>query len=163
MMVTPTEDEHIATLVYSDEYARYANQMASVSSQKLIFVKRKELAMKPYELLEFPISQCSSISYETKWAVVPMIFGALLVALLLFIFSSRIPAGTQVPIGALAVALIFGVVLLRGPKRHRLTFFMNGKKLVWQSKAGDYKYKVASTTKVVSFARDKGLLVQPAR
>ena len=52
----PSEEEHIATLVPPDEYVRNANQMASVSTRKLLFVKRKELALKPFELLQFPIS-----------------------------------------------------------------------------------------------------------
>lgn len=158
MTTMPSEEEHIATLVHPDEYARNVNQMASVSTHKLVFVKRKELALKPFELLQFPLDECSSITYETKWAIVPMAFGALLVAIILFIFSSEVPVGTRVPIGALAIAFIFGVALLRGPKRHRLTFVVNGKELKWQSKAGDFEYKITSTQKIVAFAKEKGLL-----
>jgi hypothetical protein len=157
------EEEHIATLVHDDEYSRNAGQMAKIYSTRLLFVKRKELALKPYELVELPLEQCTSISYEVKWAIVPMIFGMLLVAVVGFILTSYIEPGTRVPVGALAIVLIFGVILARGPKRHRLTFIVGGKRYRWQSKAGDFKYKIASVRKLVSFAREKGLLVSDER
>jgi hypothetical protein len=162
------QEQHIATLVHTDEYARNANQMASVSSRKLVFIKRKELALKPFELLEFELQQCSAISYQIKWALVPMILGALLAALVLSILwlvsqGEIASTTTRIPIGALAIALIFGVLLLQGPQRHRLTFIVNGKALTWQSKAGDFKYKVASVQKVVAFAREQGLLKESVK
>jgi hypothetical protein len=156
----PIEEEHIATLVHPDEYARNVNQIATLTTHTLVFVKRKELALKPFEIVRFPLSECSSISYESRWAVVPMIFGALLVALIVFIFAflSQVPDGTRVPIGALSVAFVFGVVLFRGPKRHRLTFVVNGRKLKWQSKAGDFKHKMVSVQRAIAFAKERGLL-----
>lgn len=153
-----SEDEHIATLVLPDEYVGNANQVAEVSTNKLVLIKRKELALKPFELVQYPMAECSAITYEIKWAIMPMIFGALLVALILFTLTLDIPAGTSLPIGALGAALIAGAVWLRGPKRHRLTFVMNGKRLRWQSKAGEFKAKLASTQRVIAFAREKGLL-----
>ena len=152
------EDQHIATLVHGDEYARNAGQIASVSERHLLFVKRKELALKPFELVELPTCDCSSIEYGVKWAVAPMIFGLLLVGLVIFILTSYVEPGTRVPVGALAIVLIFGAVLARGPKRHRLTFVVGGRRYKWQSKAGDFKYKLASVNKVVTFARERGLL-----
>jgi hypothetical protein len=158
MTILATEEEHIATLVHADEYARNASQVATISTHKLVFIKRKELAMKPFELVEYPMGECTSISYEVKWAVFGMVVGTLLVLLILFIFASEVPAGTRFPVGALAIALVFGAMLMRGPKRHRITFNMAGKKLKWQSKAGDFKYKVASVNKVLAFAESRGLL-----
>jgi hypothetical protein len=151
------EGQNIATLVHSDEYAKNPNQVASLSTHRLVYVKRKELALIPFELLQFPASQCTSITYEVKWAIVPMILGAFLVALVLLILSSDVMVGTRVPVGALAIALIFGAILARGPKRHRLTFLVNGKPLRWQSKAGDFKYKVASVQRVIAYAKESGL------
>lgn len=151
------QEEHIATLVHDDEYGRNAGQVAKISSERLLFVKRKELALNPYELVELPFSQCTSISYEVKWAIAPMIFGVLLVALVGFILTSYVEPGTRVPVGALAIVLVFGAILARGPKRHHLTFEVGGKRYKWQSKAGEFKYKVASVAKVVAFAREKGL------
>lgn len=158
-MNTPeSEEEHIATLVHPDEYARNVSQVAKLSTDKLVFIKRKELALKPFELTEYPMADCTSISYEVKWAWISMAVGAILVLLILFIFMSEVPTGTRVPIGALAIALVFGATLLREPKRHRITFHVGTKKLRWQSKAGDFKYKVASVNKIVAFAESKGLL-----
>ncbi len=158
MTVDASEHEHIATLVHADEYARNASQVANLSTDKLVFIKRKELALKPFELVEYEMRECTAISYEVKWALLGMVFGTLLVLVILFIFASDVPAGTQVPVGALAIALVAGAVLMRGPKRHRLTFEIAGKRLRWQSKAGDFKYKVASVNKVLAFAESRGLL-----
>jgi len=159
MTIASAEEEHIATLVHADEYARNASQVATISTHKLVFIKRKELAMKPFELVEYPMGECTAISYEIKWAVFGMVVGTLLVLLILFIFASEVPAGTRFPVGALAIALVFGAVLMRGPKRHRITFNMAGKQLKWQSKAGDFKYKVASVNKILAFAESRGLLI----
>ncbi len=160
LMTTPAaEEEHVATLVHPDEYIRNANQVAKLSTDKLVFIKRKELALKPFELVEYPMTDCTGISYEVRWAWFGMVLGAILVLLILPIFMSEVPAGTRVPVGALAIALVVGATLLRGPKRHRLTFLIAGKKLHWQSKAGDFKYKIASARKVVEFAESKGLLI----
>jgi hypothetical protein len=156
-MTMTDEEQYIATLVHPDEYAKNVSQIASISTHRLIYVKRKELSLKPFELLQFPTSQCTSITYEIKWAIVPMIFGALLVALVLFILSSDVMVGTRVPVGALAVVLIFGGLLARGPKRHRFTFLVNGKPMRWQSKAGDFKYKIASVKRIIAYAKDSGL------
>ncbi len=163
MSAAPNEEEHIATLVHPDEYARNAGQVASLSTSRILFVKRRELALKPFELVEYPTAGCTTIKYEVKWAYLAMTLGVLLVLLILFIFASEVPAGTHVPVGALAIALVFGAILLRGPKRHRLTFVVDGKTLRWQSKAGDFKYKVASVNKVVAFAKEHGLLSEVAQ
>ena len=37
---TAAEEEHVATLVHSDEYAKYANQIASIYTHKIMFAKR---------------------------------------------------------------------------------------------------------------------------
>lgn len=153
------ESEHIATLVHPDEYAKHINQVASVYDDKLIFVKRKFASLASFELVHFSMQECTSIIYEIKWAIVSMVFGALLIiSIALVLLFGSVPGGTRVPVGALAFVLIFGFVLFRGPRRHRLTFVIGGKKFKWESKAGDFKYKSVSSTKVVLFARGKGLL-----
>jgi hypothetical protein len=151
------EEQHIATLVYPDEYAKNVSQIASLSTHKLVYVKRKELSLKPFDLLEFHTSLCTCITYEIKWAFGSMIFGAFLVALVFFVLSSDLTAAPRVPIGALAIVLVFGGILARGPKRHRLTFLVDGKPMRWQSKAGDFKYKVIAVERVIAYARDAGI------
>ncbi|MBB6577597.1 hypothetical protein HNP33_001654 [Comamonas odontotermitis] len=152
------EAEHVATLVYPDEYSKNVNQVASVSSERILFVKRKELAMTPYELLQFPTSSLTSVRYKKRLAIWPMLIGAIFVTLVLFILTSEVAPGTRVPVGALALLLVLGGGLFLGPRRHQLTFEVNGKTLRWQSKAGDFKYKVASSQKVVDWARTRGIL-----
>lgn len=159
MTANNTEDEHITTLVHPDEYAKNVNQVASVYVNRLIFVKRKFAALTRFELIQVPMSECSSITYEIRWALISMIFGALLaVSIPLVLVICPVPAGTRVPVGAFAIVFIFGVILFRGPKRHRLTFVIGGKKFRWESKAGDFKYKIVSTQKIVAFARKGGFL-----
>jgi hypothetical protein len=88
-----------------------------------------------------------------------MAFGGLLVLLLVgaLLFGS-VEVGTSIRWGALALAIIFGLNLLIGVKRHRLTFIVDGKRYRWQSKAGDYKYKVAVVQRVVAYARERKLM-----
>jgi len=153
------EEQRIATLVHPDEYRKSPNQVATLSTERILFVKRKELSFKPFELVYFPVADCSAIAYEMKYAVFRMIFGGLLVALIvLFFLTGLVPAGTSVPIGLIGLAAIIGVNLVIGVKRHKLTFVVQGRKLNWHSKAGDFKYKVASVNQVVAFAKDHGLL-----
>ncbi|MFC5498566.1 hypothetical protein ACFPOE_13550, partial [Caenimonas terrae] len=153
------EERRIATLVLPEDYGRNAGQVASLSTHAILYIKRKELSLKPFELISLPASQCSSIQYEQRLAVVPMVLGGLLVLLLLsaFIFGS-VEAGTSIRLGAVALALIFGLNMLFGVKRHRLTFIVDGKRYRWQSKAGDYKYKTAVVERLVAYARERGLL-----
>lgn len=157
MSAITEEDEHIATLVHADEYAKNVGQVASISTHRILYVKRRELAMTPYELLEFPTSSCTSVTYQKKLALVPMIVGVLLVGLVTFILTSEVAPGTRVPVGALAILVVVGATLFAGPKRHQFTFMVDGKRLKWRSRAGDYKYKVASVRKVLAWAESKGL------
>lgn len=156
-----TNDEITVTLVHHDEYEKNVNQVACISSDALLFVKRKELALKPFELIQYPMSECSSITYESRWAVAPMIFGMLLVMLMLFIFFAishyDIQEGTKIRVGMLIIALFFGIKLTFGAKRHRLTFIIGGKKLRWQSKPGDFKIKIKAIDRIIAFAKAKGL------
>jgi hypothetical protein len=159
MTVSNNEGEHIAVLVHPDEYPKHIGQVASVYTDRIILVKRKIVSMTSFELTQPSMRGCSSIKYEIKWAVFSMIFGALLaISIMLVLFFCSVPGGTRVPVGALAFVFIFGVILFRGPKRHRLTFVIDGKKFRWESKAGDFKYKSVSTQKILAFAKDRGIL-----
>jgi hypothetical protein len=151
------ENEYVATLIHAVDYEKQVNQIANVNTTDLLFVKRKELAMEPYELQRFPMADCTLISYKVHWALGSMIAGAAAFALLPLLIFFEIPAGTLVPIGALGIVICGGITLLRYPKRHRLTFVVAGKKFRWQSKAGDFQDKAASVMKVVAFAKRAGL------
>lgn len=159
-MTFSTEPEHIATLVHPDEYEKHLDQITGVYSDQLIFLKRKFMSMKGPELVAYPIASCSSITYKKKLAIVTMLLGVILIVGIpaIFLFGSVEP-GTSIPIGMLALAMGMGYVMMRGPRRHRLTFVIDGKKYKWESKAGDFTYKQVSVYKVVSFARQRGILV----
>jgi hypothetical protein len=114
LVTSDEEEQHIATLVHEDEYKRNAGQIAKIYSRHLVYVKRKEFSLKPYEIVEFPLWQCSSIFYEIKWAITSMVFGGLLVGLIatILILIPSVNSGTRIPIGALTVALVFGATRL---------------------------------------------------
>ncbi len=156
------EREVLAVLVSPDEYTKAPNNVASVTTSQIIFIKRKEFAIKPYEVVDFPINECSSINYEIKWAIFPVVMGVFLIALIGYIFFSLFtygipPEGLHFPIGAILVTSLFGYRLFTSPKRHHLTFVINEKKYKWQSKAGDYKYKTAAVENIINFAKSKSI------
>lgn len=155
-VIVSDEEEYIATLVHPDEYQKHSGQVAKLTTHRITYIKGR--ALRAPELVDIPMAEVEAVSYKVIWAILPMIFGAFLVGVIAFIFSSDVEVGTRVPIGALSLALIFGFFLVRGPKRHRFTFLVHNKKLHWQSRAGDFKYKVASVQKIVSFAHERGIL-----
>ncbi len=158
-MIEPDEEQNVATLVLPEDYVKNPNQIARVSSQRIIFIKRKEFSLSPFELIELPVSACSAVSYEQKLALARMVAGIALVALVVtFFLMGEVEAGTYVPVGLLGLAVVIGISLALGVKRHRLVFTVGGKKFKWQSKAGDFKYKTASVERVLGFARERGLL-----
>ena len=133
---------YIATLVHPDEYVKNPNQVAVVTRKAITFVKRKEFAMSPYALEDYPSELCTSVTYKKRFALVPAIFGVVCLACAVLPFILPVAeAGYTVKIGLLCVMAITGATLVFGIKRHRLTFLINGKKRKWQSKAGDFKYK----------------------
>ncbi|MDM5181114.1 hypothetical protein PO883_28425 [Massilia sp. DJPM01] len=145
-----TEDLTIATLVHSDEYAKHFKQIAIIRTHAIYVVKRKY----GYEMARIPLEQGATITYAVTWALIPMLFGALLVAgiIAIFVFGS-VEAGTRIPVGALALGSIFGSVLIRGTKRHLITVRTGGRTYRWRSKAGAFKDKISSTARVIAFMR----------
>jgi hypothetical protein len=156
------EEQNVATLVLPDDYAKNPNQVARLSSRRILFVKRKEFALKPFELIELPTSACSSISYEQKYAVVRMVAGIALAFLVpTFFIVGEVAPGTSIPVGLLGMAMVIGISLALGVKRHRLIFIVDGQQFKWQSKAGDFKYQTSSVERILAFAKARGLLAPP--
>ena len=157
---TQDESTHIATLIWPEEYVKSPNQVAIVNKKTITFVKRKEFAMTPYAIEQFPTESCSGITYKKRLALIPMIFGIIcILSAGVWLFIS--PLHKEVPpmrIGLLLVMVVTGLTLVFGVKRHRLIFIVDGKKLKWQSKAGEYKDKKVSIRKVLDYAKEKGLL-----
>ena len=160
MYEEPDDEESIAILVHPDEFKNNPNQVASLTDKRIKYIRGKTLAMNPFEIEYYPIEKCNRINYEKKLAVLPMIIGIFCILIVAIVMISPIPGGTRVPVGALALALGFGVILVKGIKRHKLTFELDSKDLKWQSKAGDFKHKLQAVQNIIEFARKKTLLVE---
>lgn len=152
------EGEFIATLIHPEGYAKQVNQVATVWSNQLRFIKRKELALEPFAVGLVPIAAVRRIVYRRELAIAPFLVGVLILFIIAIVLLGPIPAGTHIPVGALAVAGYAGCTWMRGVKRHRIDFELPDRVLSWRSKAGDLEFAEPSVNKVVEFARSRGLL-----
>jgi hypothetical protein len=65
----------------------------------------------------------------------------------------------RVPVGALAIAGVYGTQLAFGVRRHRFVFVRSdGSKLVWKSRSGDDKLMQPLVNRLIEFARSRGLM-----
>jgi hypothetical protein len=163
------KNEFITTLLFPNEYARNLNQVAGLTTRRITYLKRKFVSKAGYELVEYPIEDCSSITYRDERPLVSIVLGVFLMALLSFIaymmfkYWDDLPANATVPVGALFLVGLYGFRFVFAARRHRLVFAMrDGTKLTWKSRSGDYKYKEGGAAKVVEFAREQGTLASPA-
>ncbi len=157
-------EEQIATLIEPEEYLLHLNQVASLSSRNILFLKRKFFSKSGFELVQYPVSDCSRILYRDKRSFGFIVFGLLLTALIIGIFSmlvmywDALEPSTRIPIGALGVSGFYGFRWVFGSRRHKFTFELKDKtRLVWQSRPGDYQKKNGDTQKIIEFARRTGL------
>src|SRR5262245_51130300 len=161
----PESEKNIGTLIFPQDYLHELNQVAGVTSESIVFLKRKFVSTSGWELVKFPLRDCFEVQYEEEIPISRIIGGilvcALIAAILVFLVIgwNDLDAGTKVPIGALAIAGFYGVRLALGGRRHRLKFKMNdGGTLSWKSRAGERKIMKVSVDAIVEFARSKGLL-----
>jgi hypothetical protein len=158
-------EELVAIFVHPDEYVRHLNQVASLTTRDIVFLKRKFVSKSGSELVNYSVKDCVGIIYEDKLSFLAIIFGLLLVLLvaailyMLVVYWSDLQPQTRVPIGAIAIAGLYGLRWLFGSRRHKITFVLKDKTaLVWESRLGDHKSKRVSVQKVVEFAKSAGLL-----
>jgi hypothetical protein len=164
-----SKDEFVTTLLFPDEYAHHFNQVSGLTTLSIVYLKRKFLSKAGYELVNYPVADCLGISYQDERPVSSIVFGVLLVSLLSFIafmvftYWDSLTPGTRIPIGLLMLAALYGFRWIFAARRHRLIFDMrDGSRLMWKSRAGDYKYKHASAAKVAELAKSLGILRDPA-
>jgi hypothetical protein len=157
------EGEFISTLISPEGYASQVNQVATVWSDQLRYIRRKELALQPFGVEMIPMSAVKRITYRQELAIAPFVLGALCLVIVALVFLSPIPGGTRVPIGALALVGFAGYTWTRGIKRHRLDFILAERTLKWRSKAGDFSVYATSVRKIVAFASEAGLLSQASQ
>jgi len=78
-------EEFVATLVHPDEYLNHLNQVASLTTRNIRFIKRKFASRAGCELVEFPLSDCVCIAYKDERPLFKLVSGVLLVLLISFI------------------------------------------------------------------------------
>jgi len=158
-------EESVAILLHPDEYLKHIGEVASLTTGRLRFVKRKFVSKAGWEIVDVPLADCTAIVYKDERPLLKVVLGILLTVLaafifyMIFIYWDRLDPGTRIPVGALGLATLYGLGWAFRSRRHRLSFSLkDGRTLVWKSATGDYKYKVVSARKVVEFARSTGLL-----
>jgi hypothetical protein len=162
---TLESEESVAILLHQDDYIRHLGEVASLTTGRLRVVQRKFVSQLGWELIDIPMSDCTAIAYKDERPLLKIVLGLLLTVLIFFVFYmiyiswDRLDPGTRVPVGALALAGLYGVRWAFQSRRHRVKFSLkDGRTLLWKSSSGEYKYKLASARKIVEFARSAGLL-----
>ena len=160
-----TSEQSVATLVFPEDYLRQLNSVASVTTQNVIHLKRKFVSKAGWELVPIPLSEFTAIEYKKEVAFARVLFGAFLIFLVLFVLAmlmkywNDLEPSTRVPVGALAIAGVYGTRLAFGVRRHRFVFVRrDGSKLVWKSRSGDDKLMQPLVDKLAEFARFRGLM-----
>jgi len=157
-------EKNIGTLILPADYLHELNQVAGVTSESIVFLKRKFVSSAGWELVKYPLRDCSEVHYEKELPLSRIVGGVLVCALiiaivaLLFIYGADLEANTRIPLLALAAAGAYGVKAAFGGRRHRLKFKMiDGSTLSWKSRAGERELMRDSVSAIVEFARSKGL------
>lgn len=158
-------ERNIGSLIFPPDYQHELNQVAGVTTENIIFLKRKFLSSQGWELMKYPLRDCVAITYKEELPIARIVVGTLIslliAAILFYLFEywDDLDANTKVPVGALGIAGIYGVKLAFGGRRHRLKFKMHdGRTLTWKSLAGERQLMSDSVNGIVEFARSKGLL-----
>jgi hypothetical protein len=164
-----TSEQHVATLVFPTEYLRQLNSVAGLTTQSVIFLKRKFLSDNGWELVKYPLADCASIDYKEELPVLKIFFGAALLCLVLFIFAmlaiywDDLEPGTRMPVGLVCLAGIYGARVAFGGRRHRIDVTLrNGSKLTWKSRSGDYKLMLPIVERFVEYSQSAGLMPRAA-
>jgi hypothetical protein len=159
-----SSEETIATLVAPEDYAYHTNQVATVGSESLRILRKKVSVTTPYVLETVPMLGCRRVDYQFGLSWPRIVAGTLLVVLLLCIiffigvYWSSFQAGQSIPVGALLIALIFGLRWAFLSKSHRLIFSMHdGTRYVWRSRPGEFKGMERAVSNVLEFAGRRGL------
>ena len=166
-METELRGDFVASLAMPELYGKCVGQIVTVSTEQLRYIRRRELAMKPYEIETHEISQCRSVRYQSDWAPLRIIFGglslalAILIATGVWVYADRLPMGYSVPVVAILALGYFGLRYLLAGRRHVLTFDLESGPLRWTSRPGEFKTWEKSVGSILEFARSKGLYQSP--
>lgn len=161
------EAQVVAALVVPSDYVRHLNQVVAVTTEHIVFLKRKFVSASGHEIVRHPIDSCASVEYRDERPLTTIISGVLLLALIasivvmLALTWSQLEPGTKLYPGLLVLAVGYGVNRAFGARRHRLIFTLkSGAKLTWASRAGEFEVYRPSAQRVVEFARSRELMAQ---
>lgn len=159
------ENETFAMFALPEDYAYHIGQVVSMGSNGLRVARRNFSLKTPYKVDVVPWDRISHARYDAKLAPLRIFVGALVVLLLagilyyLALYWNDLAEGTTIPIGMLALAIIYGLRWAFMSRRHRLTFHLHdGSRLKWMSRSGDFKYKTAVAQRGVERLTDLELL-----
>lgn len=159
--------DFVAALAVPDLYAKNVGQVVAVSTEQLKYIRRKELALKPFEVEVRDLSGCQSIRYRRDFAPLRLLSGvlfsglAIVIAVGIWFYGDRMPGG-NIRFGAVILLAYAGFRNLAGGRRHTLTFEFSDRRLRWKSKAGEFAVWEKSVESILGFARNKGLYENPA-
>lgn len=164
-MTTMTNSEqHVATLIFPNEYMRQLNSIAGLTTQNVIFLRRKFVTKEGWELVKYPIGDCKEITYKEDLPVIKIFFGVLLLCLVAFIFVmvaiywNDLEPNTKVPVGLLGLAGLYGARVAFGGRRHSIRIkLVDGTTLTWKSKSGEHKLMAPIVEKFLEFTKRTGL------
>ena len=150
----------VSLLADPDQFVKHRNQVAGVTDQRLIFLKKRTLGAY-YEVEYLPISDWLGLRYQKKLAVGAMIGGALLtlLGLTVVVLAARGELESIKPIIYGLGMVVVGVSLIFGVKRHNLVFECRGRTLRWISASGTFKQRKQAIELLVEFAKSRGVPV----
>lgn len=155
----------IATFVSPDEYAHHINQVAAVTDETIRILRRNLSLRTPYKFEEVAIDDCVRIEYSSAISALKIGFGVLLLLLILAIFYylnyywSSFESGQTFRVGALVLAMGYGVRWAFMPRSHYLAFVMkDGKRYKWRSRSGEFKCNERAVANLLEFAKVRGLV-----
>jgi hypothetical protein len=144
------------------------NSVAGLTTEHVIFLKRKFVSKSGWELEKRPLNDFLGITYSARIPLGRIVGGLFLVALIaaiiyfLVVYWGSLEPGQRIPVGAIVVAGIYGVNLLLGARQHKFVFLgKTGFKLTWKSRSGEFDVMKPSVEGIIEFATQKGLLMTP--
>jgi hypothetical protein len=162
-----SEEQLITTLLFPNECVRHLNQMSGLTTCNIVYLKRKFLSKSGYELVTYPLTECDRITYYDERPLLSLILGALPVLTVgvvgygVFKYWDELSPATRIPVGVLFLVSLYGFRAIFLARRYRVVFSLrDGSKLLWKTRAGDYKYKEANVSKVVELAKSRGILAE---
>ena len=161
---TDLEGNVIAILLDKEEYPSKVGNVAAISDQQILYLKRDRHELVNFRYEFFDIGDCKAIEYIDEmvyYRVVVAVLSIVLTVVLLFMLVTGLDGGskdvTPFIIGPIA-SMTFFIRFITSTHRHVLYFEMPDQVLTWRSPAIDYKSKAEAAHAVREFARKRGIL-----